>query len=281
MRIFRIKDFEGYKKHVAANWKNSASMKEYETKITPAKSKRFSIRGISYPANQYVNFAVDYLYSNGTDINWRERLVCPISGLNNRLRCCAHIIDIELSPYPDSSFYITEQVTALYAYLKSKYSNLQGSEYLQNENVKPGSIVNNIRHEDMTNLSFDNGLFDYYLSFECLEHIPMYKNAIPEVYRVLKRNGLFMGTFPFDPNKYDNFIRATLDDEGNIVHLAEPEYHGDPVGGGHGILCYTVFGWEVLDEFRKAGFTDVYAVLVWSDVFGYLGGEQLFFVAKK
>jgi len=48
-----------------------------------------------------------------------------------------------------------------------------------------------------------------------------------------------------------------------------------------GILCFTTFGWEVLDEFRQAGFKDVYCLFLWSDMFGYLGGEQIFFIARK
>jgi len=60
----------------------------------------------------------------------------------------------------------------------------------------------------------------------------------------------------------------------------EREYHGDPISE-KGVLCFTIFGWEILDEFREAGFSDVYSVLIWSDVFGYLGSEQIFFIASK
>ena len=144
----------------------------------------------------------------------------------------------------------------------------------------PGEIRNEIRHEDMTRLSFQDNSMEYYLSFECFEHIPFYNKAISEVYRILKPGGVFLGTFPFDRNNNTNLIKARIDQDGNIEYLTEPEYHGDPVSE-KGILCYTIFGWEVLDEFRQAGFRDVYAILLWSDVFGYLGGEQIFFIAKK
>ena len=97
---------------------------------------------------------------------------------------------------------------------------------------------------------------------------------------MLKPGGIFLGSFPFDINQYNNLIKATIDAKGKIVYFTEPEYHGDPVND-KGILCYTIFGWEVLDEFRNAGFKDVYAILLWSDVYGYLGGEQVFFIAKK
>jgi hypothetical protein len=50
----------------------------------------------------------------------------------------------------------------------------------------------------------------------------------------------FLGSFPFDCNRYENFIKATVDDNGAIIYFTEPEYHGDPVSD-KGILCYTVF----------------------------------------
>lgn len=279
MKVFRLTSLDQYKEHTEKNRSNYSLMKEYETSLSSSTSREFTVRGISYPANQYVDFKVDYLYSDGRTINWRERLICPVTGLNNRLRSSVHLIDFELSPYPESKIYITEQVTPMFHFLEKKFTNIVGSEFLQ-EGLQPGTIKNGIRHEDMTSLSFENESIDHYLSFECFEHIPIYKKAIAEIFRTLKPRGSFLGSFPFNINSYDNLIKAKLDSNGEIIYLTEPEYHGDPVSE-KGILCFTIFGWEILDEFRQAGFSDIYAVLLWSDVFGYLGGEQVFFVARK
>lgn len=279
MKIFRLRGFEEYKRHIEKNKPNYAKMKQYEETVSANTAREFTVPGFSYPANQTVDFHVDHLYSDGKNINWRERLICPVTGLNNRLRCSIHMFDFELSPYPGSKIYITEAVTPLYTYLESKFENVTGSEYL-GENLSPGEMRNNIRHEDMTRLSFEDASMDFYLSFECFEHIPFYKKAITEVHRVLKEGGIFLGSFPFDRNRTDNLIKATVNEKGEIIYFMEPEYHGDPVNE-KGILCYTIFGWEVLEQFHQAGFRDVYAILLWSDVFGYLGGEQVLFIAKK
>lgn len=279
MKIFRLRNFTEYLRHQQRNLTRYLSIRKYESGINLLKEKKFTVQGVSYTSGQIVDFQVDYLYSDGENINWRERIVCPITQLNNRLRCSVHLFDLEGSPYPDSRIYITEQVTPLYSFLKSKYPHLIGSEYL-GDNIQPGTIINDIRHEDMTNLSFLDSSFEYYLSFECFEHIPFYEKAISEIYRVLQPGGMFLGSFPFDLNSSKNIIRATINPDGTINHLLEPEYHGDPVSE-KGILCFTVFGWELLDQFRNAGFKDVYLVLAWSDLFGYLGGEQVFFIAKK
>ena len=87
--------------------------------------------------------------------------------------------------------------------------NLKGSEYLS-DSLDSGEMQNGIRHEDMTRHSFANESLDYYLTFECFEHIPFYKKAINEAYRVLKPGGSFFGSFPFDVNQYQNFMKATI-----------------------------------------------------------------------
>jgi hypothetical protein len=190
MKIYRLRSLEECKEHVEKNKPNYVFMKQYESEISKNSQQEFTVKGISYPANQYVNFRVDYLYSDGSHINWRERLVCPVTQLNNRLRSSIHLMDFELTPYPKSAIYITEQVTPLFSYLKKKFPDIAGSEYLR-DNLIPGKLENNIRHEDMTNLSFRADSFDYYLSFECFEHISIYKKAIIEIYRVLKPAGIF------------------------------------------------------------------------------------------
>src|SRR5436190_12609497 len=118
MKIFRLRSLKEYNEHVEKNKLNYIRINQYEFEIANNLQQEFTIKGISYPANQYVDFKVDYLYSDGKHINWRERLVCPVTDLNNRLRSSIHIMDFELSPYPESTIYITEQVTPLFSYLK-------------------------------------------------------------------------------------------------------------------------------------------------------------------
>ncbi|MET0638209.1 MAG: methyltransferase domain-containing protein [Chitinophagaceae bacterium] len=279
MKVYRIKSFGDYKRHAERNGSNYQSMVAFQNSFIKPAQQEFTVKAISYPANQQVDLKVDYLYADGNKINWRERLICPVTGLNNRLRASVHVMDMEIGAYPDSRIYITEQVTPLFSFLEKRYPGLVGSEYLSPD-IPSGTVINEVRHEDMRNLSFADSSLDHYLSFECFEHIPFYELAITEIYRTLKPDGFFMGTFPFDVNAPENKIKARLEPDGTITHLTEPEYHGDPVNG-KGILCFTIFGWELLDQFRQAGFKDVYMLMMWSDVYGYLGGEQTFFIARK
>lgn len=279
LKVYRIRSKTEYENHQRKSHARLRKIWEYESKLASTRSSEFSVEGVSYPANSMVNFHVDRKYSDGKSINWRERLICPHTGLNNRLRAAYQFFESELNFYDDDRVYITEKVTPFYNFLSTRVSHLVGSEYL-GDTVPFGGTKNGILNEDLTRLSFENESFDIIMSFECLEHIPKFVAAISEICRCLKPGGSFMGSFPFSPQDYSNIIRATVNDAGKVIHFLEPEYHGDPVSE-KGVLCYTIFGWEILDLMRMSGFKEAYAVIYWSDVFGYLGGEQFLFVARK
>ncbi|MBL4674044.1 MAG: class I SAM-dependent methyltransferase [Arenicella sp.] len=244
------------------------------------KDKHFSLPGFSITAEKNVPFDVDWVYSDGEHINWRERLMCPITNLNNRQRASYHLYLSEMQPYSSDQVYLTEQVTPFYHFLKNKIENLVGSEYINSEHPGGYSNPQGVRHEDLTNLSFNNESLDKIISFDCLEHIPDYKKALTECYRALKQGGRMLLSFPFGKNLDETIVRAKILGDGTISHLTEPEYHGDPLSK-EGCLSYYTFGWDILEVLRTTGFEDVYAILYWSDIFGYLGDEQIMFVAQK
>ena len=277
----RIRTLQEYLQHRKNNVHVYERIQQIEDNLSNNKKKEFKVKGFSYPAQKEVDFLVDYLYSDNIHINWRERVVCPITQLNNRLRAAVHFIEFELNPNTNNLIYLSEQVTPLYRYLKKKYKNLIGSEYLAT-NLNSGFVnKNGLRHEDATQLSFKNESLDFYLSFDCLEHIPDYKKAFQESYRVLKNGGMLYFTAPFAHHSHNNVIRATVNNDGTINHIMPPEFHGDPVNASNGILCYTYFGWEMFDQLKEIGFKDAYAITYWSDVLGYYNGEQFLFCAIK
>ena len=251
-----------------------------EDQILPKKKKKFFFHGFSYPASRDVKFYVDYRCPDGSEINWRETIICPLTKLNNRLRGSLHLFDIELMAYPGDAIYLTEQVTPLYSFLRERYPNIIGSEYLGDKVNLGDTNERGIRNEDLTRLTLADESIDHILSFDCFEHFPDYQKAFTECYRILKPCGKMLWSVPFNRNSEQNIIRAQRNSDGSIKHFLEPEYHGDPVTQ-KGCLCFTHFGWEMLIQIRDCGFTDAYAVLFWSKDFGYLGSERVFFVAYK
>lgn len=280
MKVYRLRSYEEYLSHATRDRERLSNHQSIINGFVPATQKEFTVDGYSYTAGQTVSFRVDFQHS-GADgkVIWRERVCCPLTGFNNRMRATFQLFDLEMEAYPDSSIYITEQVTPIFKYFSDRYQNITGSEYLGNK-IKFGEVdPNGIRNETLCNLKFADESFDIIVSLDVLEHIPDFSSALRECFRVLKPGGRMLLSAPFVASSSHNIIRARLKD-GKVEHILPPEYHGDPLSRD-GVLCYTHFGWELLDEIREAGFMDAYAVCFYSLKFGYLGGEQFLFIARK
>lgn len=224
--------------------------------------------------------AVDFSQSAAASpLNWREGLGCPVTGLNNRCRAAIDLLQWCCSMTPASRIYVTEQTTPTYRWLAARYPHVTGSEFLGDAQTR-GAEVDGIRHEDLTALSFADASFDVVASFDCLEHIPDYRQALREMARVLAPGGCALLTFPFN-GQADTLVRASMDRVLGLVHHQPPEYHGDPIGQGQGILCYYHFGHDVLATALSAGFDTAEVVWFWSGAHGNLGGLQSYFLLGK
>lgn len=280
MKLFRIRSFDEYTSHSARIAATLEKHAEFLRLHTPLEREPFAINGYSYTAQKQVDFLVDYQHaSESGGVVWRERVCCPETYFNNRMRATFHLFDVEMEPYPDADIYITEQLTPIYEYFKKNYSKTLGSEFL-GDGISKGCVRSDgIRNEDLCNLSFDDRSFDTVVSLDVFEHIPKYSQAFKECARVLKPGGRMMWSVPFISKSRKNSIRAKLVN-GQIQNILPPEYHGDPLSA-NGILCFQHFGWEMLDEMKMAGFSDAYAICYESIPFGYFGGEQFMFFAIK
>lgn len=280
MRVWRLRSLADYTAHMNRfQAENTRNAQELLRLVPPDGASAFTVPGYSYPAGKMVEFLVDFNYSAVPgEVNWRERLVCPVTGLNNRMRACIHLFDMEMAVYADSRIYLTEQVTPTYLAFRQRYGDVVGSEYL-GTGVPRGTVrADGIRHEDLCDLSFADASFDAIVSLDVLEHIPNYRQALHECRRCLRSGGRLMWSVPFLPYSQTSLLRATVDTQGVITHHLPPDYHGDPLGGG-GVLCYTHFGWDILDQAKAAGFQDAYALAYRSHEFGYLGDLSLMFFA--
>lgn len=288
MKPKKIYTFDDYCHYRDTNQTFYKNIKKIEDNINNQLKEKDAIflAGYSWPAQAESSFLIDSLYSNQGIANLRERLVCKKTELNNRIRGSIHVFEDYFKAKTDDSIYLTEQCTMLGKWMQNKYSNINCSEYLADCSViKKASLQtyilpHKLKHQDLTNLTFEDASFDYVLSFDCFEHIPDYRAAFKECLRTLKPGGKIMWSVPFDRNKYETLVRAKVNDRGTIEHLTEPEYHGDPTSE-KGCLSYYTFGWEMLEELKEMGFSKTYALFFWSEKYGYLGEEQVLLCAEK
>ncbi len=218
-------------------------------------------------------FRIDWQVTGYDFPNYRERLVCPFCGLNNRQRFMASFFRrmLEASGGRLRDVYLYEQVTAFYQWLTGTFPELhiQASEFLGFE-YKPGQVVNGIRHEDALNLSFADESLDVILSNDVYEHVPNIQLALVEAYRVLKPGGQLLCSTPFIADAPETLQRAILA-QGRLVNMEPEVYHGNPVDE-KGSLVFYDYGWDLLDFCKRAGFSDAYVLGYYSLFYGYIGG---------
>ena len=119
------------------------------------------------------------------------------------------------------------------------------------EGAEPGSVVDGVRHEDLTRLTYPDASFDLILTSETLEHVPDLAAALAEIHRVLIPGGRHLFTVPLLPGIATTFPRARLIDDGSIITLAPPIHHP---GGDTGWPVFTEFGADLPALLQRAGF---------------------------
>lgn len=191
--------------------------------------------------------------------NLREDLLCAQCRLSARVRAAFWLLRRYRAPDATTTTYFTEQATPTFAWAQSQLpGRVIGSEFEPDPEARARLAERlhalgghgDIAFADVTALEHGDATLDAILSFDVLEHVPDYLRALAEFRRVLREDGLLVATFPFTDAAVTR-VRARLRD-GAIEHLCEPEFHGDPLGGG--VLCWYHFGWDILDAARAAGF---------------------------
>jgi SAM-dependent methyltransferase len=266
---------------LAATRERAADRQRFEELLskTLAEREAWTLPGFCQVCARAVAFEGDLKYSRGRTVNFRERLVCPNCGFNNRKRFMAHVLRTSRRAAPEATpTYLFEQVTRFFAWARESLpGEVVGSEYL-GADVPGGTTVEGIRHEDALALSFRDAAFGAIASCDVFEHVPDIDRCLAECARVLAPGGHLIFSIPF----YDTprtRQRAAIRDK-QIVELVPPEYHANPVDP-QGSLVFYNHGWDILDRCRGAGFADAYALGYWSLLYGYLGdGLQLLFVAE-
>jgi SAM-dependent methyltransferase len=250
-------------------------------------SKHFITRGHCSVCGSTKGFVTNYthavtrLHDDTLMPNWREHMACRGCGFASRVRGVLHAWLTRVRPDENARIYVTEQVTGLYAWLRQRYPNVIGSEYL-GPDVQPGLIrQDGVRHEDVMNLSLGDSCVDAVMSLDVLEHVADHQKAFAEFYRVLAPGGSLIFTAPFSYTHLEHVLRAEVASDGQIIHHAEPEYHGNPIDPEGGVLCLRYFGWRVIDELRSVGFVRPVALEYWSPQQGYLGRGQFVLMARK
>lgn len=277
LEIRTIKEFQNYISHVLVkrNQEESRIIKE-NGKL----NEKSFLKGYCELCQKDSKFI--FQVQSDQKPNFRESLFCEYCKNNNRSRFMLSFLKKMIARFNQTpTIFMLEQVTDTFKYAKTHFIdiNLIGSEFLGYDK-KPGEIINNIRHEDAMNLSFEDNSLDIIVSNDVFEHIPNIFQALKEAYRVLKKNGMLLVSIPFYAIHKKTICRAVLEN-GEIKNLLPEVHHGNPLSE-KGSLVFYDYGWNFLDFLKDAGFSDAYMLAYYSMLYGYLGdANQFIFVAKK
>ncbi len=115
----------------------------------------------------------------------------------------------------------------------------------------PGSPVGPVRCENLEALTFADESIDLHVTQDVLEHVFQPAKAFRELARTLKPGGAHVFTVPivnkFKPSKR----RARMSDDGRVVHLEHPVYHGNPISD-QGSLVTMDWGFDICRHIFEA-----------------------------
>jgi SAM-dependent methyltransferase len=151
---------------------------------------------------------------------------------------------------PDAAVYEMSSGGAFCRYLRRTFAHVTTSELF--DDVPPGAFRHGVQCQDVQRLTYANASFDVVTSTEVLEHVPDDRRAFAELHRVLRPGGVLVFTVPLMESP-TTLERARLE-HGAVVHLREPEYHGDRLRGRRAALAFRTYGMDILDRLRDAGF---------------------------
>lgn len=197
--------------------------------------------------------------------------------LNSRKRAILYVIKRTLE---ENNLWVARRLKILSAdgisrialILRGVFPFFLGAEFLPSEKAKRDFFP--VPHMDLCEIEFEKDSFDMFVSADVLEHVPNLDLALTELFKVLRPGGLLVSSFPFSPNSRETVIKAKIDEEGKIVHLMEPEYHGNPVDPEAGSLVFSLPGWDILSKLRDIGFSDAYFASVLSARHGILSNGR-------
>jgi len=140
----------------------------------------------------------------------------------------------------------------LFLFLKKYYKRVTASEYFVD--VEPGGFKNGVMSQDVQNLSFDDESFDLCTSTDVFEHVPNDTKGFSHILRVLRPGGIFVFTVPLALTN-NTVERAKLLTSGEIKHLLEPEFHGDPISESDQIPAFRNYGMDIIKRLESVGFS--------------------------
>jgi len=164
---------------------------------------------------------------------FRDSFICQSCGSIPRQRALIQLVDELLPGWSGFDLFEASPGGPATERLKAGCAGYVGSYCYPG--VPLGTVHQGFRCEDLERLTFADAAFDLVVTQEVFEHVFDYRRGFREVMRVLRPGGTHVFTTP----KYKHLRRSVdraIRRDGEIVHLSEPEYHGNPIDAGGSLV---------------------------------------------
>lgn len=108
-----------------------------------------------------------------------------------------------------------------------------------------GAMVNGFRNENLEAQTFPDADFDLVIHLDVMEHLFDPFRALNEIFRTLKPGGICLFSAPTEHNRFHSEQVAKMTDEGGVITVGKPEYHGNPQREGEGALVTWRYGYDL------------------------------------
>ncbi|KJS36955.1 MAG: hypothetical protein VR74_10635 [Hyphomonas sp. BRH_c22] len=187
-----------------------------------------------------------------SDFKWfRDHLLCPVCNSVPRERALMRVIDMYMPNYCRKK--IHESSPGGRGVSVKLGRNCPGYSYSHYFPDVPVGKVHRQRGElceSLEALTFADKKFDLFITQDVMEHVFDPAAAFREIARVLKPGGMHILTVPLVNKCKPSRQRAARDADGNIQHIAEPTYHGNPIDD-RGSLVTMDWGYDIVEFVRN------------------------------
>jgi len=145
-----------------------------------------------------------------------------------------------------------------------------------------GHTINGFQNQNLENQTFDDESFDLVITLDVMEHVFHPDKAYEEVFRTLKKGGVYLHTFPIRKYIIDAWTPlAKLDADGSVIHLTPtPEYHGNPIDE-KGALVTCDYGYDISKQIAQWAPFDVRISRFWDLTHGVIGEYTEVIICRK
>ncbi|KRE63112.1 hypothetical protein ASG78_04325 [Nostocoides sp. Soil756] len=180
----------------------------------------------------------------------RDSLTCVRCRSIPRERCLATVLSRLRPNWRELALHESSPGAAgLSRALRRACPRYTSSQYLPDTPL--GAESSGVRSEDLRALTFPDESLDVLITQDVLEHVFEPERVLAETRRVLGPGGVHVATFPWRPDLPQTRDRA-VERDGEVVHLLEPEWHGNPVGDGRSLVTVD-WGADVFAIAGRAG----------------------------